>query len=293
VPVFADASGTEYSDHSTMNKVKMTQRIVRTFKHVLNQLKQKQAGTYAASVSFFAFLSLFPFFLFVISVAGLFLKKGAALAKLDEYVKVFPPALSGSVMKILQGMLKSSGVLSAVTFLFLILSAFGVFSQLRSALNHILGFEGASGGWLATLKTFSFFLITAFGIVVVVLSGSTLFVIAERLGRLPLVKSYYVIMPAYILVEGLFLAFSYRYLSYRTFGLKHAMAGGFTAAIIWEVLKHIFGLYVSAISLFSALPGIIGSITLLQLWLFFSIWVYFAGAQLCLSLSRPSLRGAE
>jgi membrane protein len=196
-------------------------------------------------------------------------------------------------MDILQGMIKSSPVLSTVSFLFLILSSFGVFSQLRPALNRILGSEWAPKGWLTTLKTFSFFLITASGIVVIVLSGGTLFVIGERLGRLPIVKSYYFILPAYILIEGLFLAFSYRYLSFRTFGLKHAMAGGFAAAILWEVLKHIFGLYVSAISRFSAVPGIIGSITLLQLWLFFSIWVYFAGAQLCLSLSRPSPRRAE
>lgn len=268
-------------------------RIVRTVRHVLKQLRQKQASTLAASVSFFAFLSLFPFLIFVISLAGLFLNTAAALAKLDEYVRAFPAAVSGSVMDILRGLLKSSRVLSTVSFLFLILSSFGVFSQLRSALNRILGSERPVKGWLATLKTFSFFLITAFGIVVIVWSGGTLFVIAERLGRLPIVKSYYFILPAYILIEGLFLAFSYRYLSYRTFGLKHAMAGGFAVAIVWEVLKHIFGLYVSAISRFSAVPGIIGSITLLQLWLFFSIWVYFAGAQLCLSLSRPSQRRAE
>ncbi|MGZ8840284.1 MAG: YihY/virulence factor BrkB family protein [Candidatus Aminicenantales bacterium] len=276
-----------------MNIVNRAGRIVRTVRHVLEQLKQKQAATLAASVSFFAFISLFPFFLFVISLAGVFLKKGTALAKLEEYVKVFPEAVSGIVMNILQGMLKSSRVLSVVSFLFLILSSFGVFSQLRSALNRILGSERAAKGWPATLKTFSFFLITACGIVVVVLSGSTLFIIAERLGRLPIVKSYYFIMPAYILIEGLFLAFSYHYLSYRTFGLKHAMAGGFAVAILWEVLKHVFGWYVSAISLFSAMPGIIGSITMLQLWIFFSIWVYFAGAQLCLSLGRPSQRSGE
>ena len=271
-----------------MNIVHTARRIVRTLKNVLTQLKQKQAATLAASVSFFAFLSLFPFFLFVISLAGLFLKKGTALAKLEEYVKVFPAAVSGTVTSILQGMLKSSRFVSVVSFLFLILSSFGVFTQLRSALNRVLGSERAAKGWLATLKTFSFFLITACGIVVIVLSGSTLFIIAERLGRLPIVKSYYFIMPAYILIEGLFLAFSYRYLSYRTFGLKHAMAGGFAAAILWEVLKHVFGWYVSAISLFSAMPGIIGTITLLQLWIFFSVWIYFAGAQLCLSLNRPS-----
>jgi membrane protein len=263
-------------------------KIVRTLKNVLQQLKQKQAATLAASVSFFAFLSLFPFFLFVISLAGLFLKNGAVLGKLDEYVRLFPAAVSGSVTNILQGTLKSSGVLSVVSFLSLILSSFGVFSQLRSALNRILGFGPAAKGRMATLKTFSFFLITAALIVVVVLSGSALFVIAERLGRLPLVRSYYFIMPAYIVIEGLFLAFSYRYLSYGTFGLKHAMAGGFAAAILWEALKLLFGWYVSAINLFSALPGIIGSITLLQLWLFLSFWIYFAGAQLCLSLSRPA-----
>lgn len=268
-------------------------RIIRTIKHVLRQLKRKRVSTLAASVSFFAFLSLFPFFLFVISLASLFIKRSAVLAKLEEYARLFPAAVSGNVMDILQGMLKSGGVLSVVSFLALVYSSFMVFSQLRSALNRILGFTRAATGWLATLKTFSFFLITAFALVIIVLSGGALFVMAEKLGRLPLVQSYYFVLPAYVLVEGFFLAFSYRYLSYGKFGFKCAMAGGFTAAIFWEALKHLFGLYVSAISTVTALPGVIGSITLLQLWLFFSIMIYFAGAQLCLSLGRPSPRSGE
>ncbi len=263
-------------------------RTMRTIRHVLKHLKRKRASTLAAAVSFFAFLSLFPFLLFVISLAGLFVNKNAALAKLDEYVRVFPAAVSGNVMDILQGLLESSGVLSVISFLVLVYTSFMVFVQLRAALNRILGFERAAKGWLARLKTFSFFLITALALVIVVLSGGALFVMAEKLGRLPLVGSYYFVLPAYVLVEGLFLAFSYRYLSYGRFSFKHALAGGFTAAILWEALKHLFGLYVSAISTFSALPGVIGSITLLQLWLFFTFQVYFAGAQLCLSLGRPS-----
>jgi len=273
--------------------VNKAQRTIRTIKHVLGQLKRKRASSLAASVSFFAFLSLFPFFLFVISVASLFLDRSAVLAKLEEYVRLFPPAVSGSVMDILRGMLKSGGVLSVVSFLALVYSSFMAFSQMRSALNRILGFTRAATGWLATLKTFSFFLITAFAIVLIVLSGSGLFLMAEKLGRLPLVGSYFFVLPAYVLVEGFFMAFSYRYLSYGKFGFKRALAGGFTAAILWEALKHLFGWYVSAISTLTALPGAIGSITLLQLWLLFSIMIYFAGAQLCLSLGRPSPRSGE
>jgi len=257
-------------------------------KDVLKQLKRKRASTLAAAVSFFAFLSLFPFLLFVISLAGLFVNKSAALARLEEYVRAFPAAVSVSVMNVLQGMLESSGVLSVISFLVLIYSSFMAFVQLRAALNRILGFERAVKGWLARLKTFSFFLITALALVTVVLSGGTLFVMAEKLGRLPLVRSYYLVLPAYVLAEGLFLGFSYRYLSYGRFSVKHALAGGFTAAIFWEALKHLFGLYVSAISSYSALPGVIGSVALLQLWLFFTFQIYFAGAQLCLSLSRAS-----
>ena len=269
------------------------ERTIGTIKHVLRQLKRKRASSLAASVSFFAFLSLFPFFLFVISLASLFVDRSAALAKLEEYARLFPPSVSGNVMDILRGMLKSGGVLSVVSFLALVYSSFMVFSQMRSALNRILGFTRVATGWLATLKTFSFFLITALAIVLIVLSGGALFVIAEKLGRLPLVRSYYFVLPAYVLVEGFFLAFSYRYLSYGKFGFKRALAGGFMAAILWEALKHLFGWYVSAISTLTALPGVIGSITLLQLWLFFSIGVYFAGAQLCLSLGRPATRNGE
>jgi membrane protein len=267
--------------------------IIGTARQVLKELKRKRAVSLAASVSFFAFLSLFPFFLLTVSIAGFFIKKSTALAKVEESLRVFPAGVAESFMNSLRGMTDAGGVLSAVSFLFLVYSSFMVFAQLRSALNRIIGLKRMRKGPLAILKTFSFFLITAFLAVVLTLSGSALFVMAEKLGNLPLVKSYYFIWPAYALVEGLFLAFSYRYLSHRTLAARHVLTGGFVAAGLWEILKHLFGLYVSSIDSYSALYGSIGSIILLQLWLFYSFLIYFAGAQICLTLSQASRGDAE
>ncbi|MFO7734361.1 MAG: YihY/virulence factor BrkB family protein [Candidatus Aminicenantes bacterium] len=267
--------------------------IFGTARQVLKELKRKRAVSLAASVSFFAFLSLFPFFLLTITIAGFFIKKSAALAKVEESLRAFPKGIAESFISSLQGMIDAGGVISAVSFLFLIYSSFMVFVQLRAALNRIMGLKKTPKGWLAILKTFSFFLITAFLAVILALSGSALFVMARKLGNLPLVKSYYFIWPAYVLVEGLFLSFSYRYLSSRTLAARHVLTGGFVAAGLWEILKHLFGLYVNSIDALSALYGSIGSIILLQLWLFYSFLIYFAGAQICLTLSQASRGDAE
>jgi membrane protein len=163
-----------------------------------------------------------------------------------------------------------------------------VFTHLEQALNKIFSVDKKIGGWKATLKAFSFFLITAFVLLVSFFTGNTFLILAAKLEKIPLVNSYVVILLGHVVVESFFLALSYKFLSRRKLSFKSVIAGGLAATILWEVLKHIFGVYIVRIKLYSVLYGSIGSLVLLILWLYYSILVYLLGAEIALELEESA-----
>ena len=92
------------------------------------------------------------------------------------------------------------------------------------------------------------------------------------------------ILLGHVAVETFFFALSYKFLSRRKLSFKSVLVGGLTATILWEILKHIFGVYIVRIKLYSVIYGSIGSLILLMLWLYYSILVYLLGAEIAMEL---------
>jgi membrane protein len=213
------------------------------------------------------------------------LKDTAAIERAREYLRIFPPVVFDTFIGNLESILTSGQVFSVISFLFLIYFAFKVFNSLEHALNIIYETNQVRKEWKAKLKAFMFFLVTSFVLVFLFISGSVYLVLAAKLERIPLVKSYYVLLMGDIAVETLFFSLSYKYLSNRKLSLKNALVGGFVATVLWEILKHIFGIYIVSLNRYSIIYGSIGSIILLQLWLYYSILAYLFGAEVSAGLS--------
>jgi membrane protein len=239
-------------------------------------------------MSFYAFLSLFPFFILLISISTFFAQEAVTVDKISTYLKLFPPSVKNTFMANLESILESGEVFSVVSFIILIYFAFKVFSHLETALNAIFDTEKMRGTWIYNLKAFSFFLFTSFIILLLFLSGNVFMILAAKLGELPFIKSYYLIVLAHLGVETLFFAASYSYLARKKVSFKHALIGGGTAALLWEVLKNIFGLYIVRVKLYFLIYGALGSIVLLLLWFYYSILVYLLGAEITWRMKKAS-----
>jgi len=253
-------------------------------KAIIAKFREKDIFTLAAAVAFYAFLSIFPFLIMLLYASSVFLKEAVTVEKIRLTFRLFPPSVIDTIIANLENILESGQILSVISFPFLIYFAFNVFSHLEQALNKIFRKDKKIESWKATLKAFSFFLITSFVLLVSFLSGNTFFILASKLERIPLVDSYIVILAGHVVVETLFFALSYKFLSRRKLSFKNVLIGGFTATILWEILKHIFGVYIVRIKLYSVIYGSIGSLILLMLWLYYSILVYLLGAEIAMEL---------
>jgi len=253
------------------------------------KFREKDIFTLAAAVAFYAFLSIFPFLIMLLYASSLFLKE-AGTEKIRVYLRLFPPSVIDTVIANLENILASGQILSLISFLFLVYFAFNVFSHLAQAINKIFNVEKRYLGWRATLKSFAYFLVTSSVLLISLLAGSTFLIIASKLERIPLVNSYVILLLGHVIVETFFLALSYKYLSRRMLSFRSVIAGGLNATILWEILKHIFGVYVVRVELYSIIYGSIGSLVLLMLWLYYSILVYLLGAEIAMELELNKSR---
>jgi membrane protein len=262
----------------------MAQRFFPRVRDLYRSFMAKNVITLAASVSFFGFLSLFPFLILVVSLASFLFERRQALQQIGRLLQTLPQGVSETVAQVLTGAVNRSHVATVVSTLVLIYSSISAFGQMRFALNKVMGTPKKTAGRFAILKAFGFFMAVAAIVLLLMLSGGTLFILARKLGRLTLIRAFWVVESSAFLVEILLCSVSYRYLTHKALRWKNVLIGGVFTAVVWEILKVLFGLYIGSLQGTAAVYGFISSILFLMLWMFYAVLIYFAGAHISVEL---------
>lgn len=250
------------------------------------RFKNKNIFMLSAAVSFYAFLSIFPFFILIIYVSSLIFKDTHVLDNIEKNIRIFPPAVAEIFKGNLEYILESSEIISIISFFFLVYFAFKVFNGIEIALNSLHGATGIRKGWFGKLKAFFFFLISALFLILLFLFGNVFFVLSSKLEKLPFVKFYSFVILGDLVVITLFFALTYMFLSFKKLKFKHALIGGFAAAVFWEIIRNIYGIYISSISRYFILYGSIGTIVFFLIWLYYSVLVFLLGAEISFELGQ-------
>ncbi len=255
-------------------------RLIKKLGKIIVNFHKKDLFTISAALSYYAMLAIFPFFIMLVYFSTVFFKRNLSVEKLDSILKLFPPAISETIVGNIDKIILSGKVFSMISAIFIVYFSFRVFAVLEKALSIIYHTRVERGFWVATLKSFVLFVLTAFGLLFLFLISSVIFVIKSKFETITIINSYYILLFLQIVIETIFFALSYKYMSHKKLKWKNVIVGGFVAAVLWEVLKHIFGLYIASIKLYFLLYGSIGSIVLLMLWLYYSFLVYLLGAEI-------------
>ncbi len=253
---------------------------------IFKNFYKKRLFTISAALSYYAMLAIFPFFIMLVYFSTVVFKKSLSVEKLDAIMKLFPPSISETIVSNIDKIILSGKVFSIISVIFIVYFSFRVFAVLESALSIIYHTSVKRGFWTATLKSFMLFVITAFAMLFMFVFSSVIFVIKNKFASVPLIDTYYSFLFLQIVIETVFFALSYKYMSHKKLKWKNVFIGGFVAAFLWEILKHIFGLYIASIKLYFLLYGSIGSIVLLMLWLYYSFLVYLFGAEISEDLGK-------
>ena len=243
-------------------------KIINAILNVLSRIKQDKIFVYSSHASFYILISAIPFITIFISVIQLFIK-------ISEYditnalISFIPAASHNTAFSVLNEIFhKPSGRLvsfSAISFLWT--SSRGV-SAIRRGLRFIYCSKNPIFIYDVLLSVLQMFL----AIVV-----SAFFLIFSILLTIYLPK-----IPSFLI--GFFMLYSiftliYYFFTDRKIRLKMHLPGAALASSSWIIFIRIYSFYIENFSNYSYIYGSLTAMLLFALWIYFSIIIFFLGAE--------------
>lgn len=257
-----------------------------SWKSFLQELKQKVASdditNVAAALTFYAVLGLFPFILFLVSLASFIIDASLADALVEQLARVAP----GDVTSILSGLIhKISGGNQAglLTFgiVLTIWSASGAAASLIVALNTAYGVTETRPYWKRRLIAIEATLITAALAILAALIALVVPPIIEALGIPYADKLLWLRMPIAALLMMMSWNFLYWLLPDMTDKrFRLVTPGAIVGVIVWVAASWGFSAYVNNIASYDATYGALGGIIVFLFWMWISAQVVVLGAEI-------------
>jgi len=262
------------------------------FKSLKNEYTRDKVSDVAGSLTFFGVLALFPFLLFLVSLASVIIDPAQAQVLVQELSKVAPKEVATILGERLQSLAAGNNVgLLTVGAVGAIWAASGGVVSLMKALNTAYGVEEKRPFWkvrgLALLVTL---VAAAFSIIAAAVAVATP-PLAEKLGgpfptlvtwlRLPL--------------AGALMMFLWAVLYYSLPDVKQKFKfitpGSIVGVIIWVIASWGFSVYVANFGKYDANYGAIGGVIVMLLWMWITAQVILLGAEINAILEHRSPEG--
>ncbi len=261
-----------------------------TLKRTFKEFKEDNLGDYAAGLTYYAVLSIFPALIAMVSVVGLFGDPQTVTRTLTDIVQDIAPegaqALQGPIEQVTSNR-GGAGIGLIIGILLALSSASSYVGAFMRASNVIYEVDEGRPFWklrpLQMLVTFICVMLLAISAVLVVASGPLAESIGSAIGLGDTAVTIYSIAKWPVLL--LLVAFLISLLYYtapnaKIPSYKFITVGGLVAVIVWVVLSLLFGLYVANFGSYNKTYGTLGGIIGFLVWLWITNQAILLGAQL-------------
>ncbi len=276
----------------------------------LNNFAAHECGQRAAALAYYAFFSIFPLLLMMISIMGFLLEAGwpaatnAQATVLDAVEKAAPEA-RGLLARSIDAARTARGGTGILSLLMLTWTSSNIFAQASVAFDVIWGKEIPR-----ELRAVIRWRLDALGMVL----GAGLLLIAYTLFDtfIDLVLYYAAQLPgsrywlhigvslASTFVTALLFGLLYRFMPRVVPSWLDIWPGALVASVAWEILKWAFNLYTTSLANWGAIYGPIAGVIVLLLWLYLSAHIILFGAEFSAAYARlrqtktdPSIQSRE
>jgi membrane protein len=261
------------------------------FKALKTEWKRDDVGDVAGALTFRAILALFPFLLFLVSLAGVIIDPAQAQVLIQELSKVAPQEVTKILGERLNSLAESNPVgLLTVGGVGAVWAASGGVVALMDALNTAYGVEEKRPFW--KLRGIAL-LVTLGGAVVAILAALTVVVlpvISDKLGPVGTVLTW-LRLPLAGLVVMMLWAVLYYVLPDVKQRFRFITPGSVVGVLIWVVASWGFSRYVANFGKYDVNYGAIGGVIVMLLWLWISSQVILLGAEINAILEHRSPEG--
>lgn len=251
---------------------------------------EDRCAIFAAGVTYYALLSLFPLALVLVGALGFFVTDPADQARVvDELMKALPLTESGrgDLEGVVDGVVSARGALGLVGLVLTAWSASALFGAVRTALNGVFHvdrqrpFVLGKAVDLALVAGFGVLLATSFAMTVAIAVAqrhAEAFVGADVATLVAWLASVlYLVVPP--LVTGLVFLLMFTRVANAELSVREVLPGVAVAALLFEVVKVGFAQYIASFGNYDATYGALGFVVVLLLFFNLASQVTLFGAE--------------
>jgi membrane protein len=262
-----------------------------TLKRTVAEFREDKLQHWAAALTYYAVLSVFPALIVMVSLIGLFADPERVTRVLTDTVGELGPSTAADTF---QGPIESitsnrgaAGILFVVGVVAALWSASGYVSAFADACNTIYEVREGRPFWklkpLQLAVTFVLIMLAAFVALALVLSGPLVSALGSSLGigDTALTAWRFAKWPAMILLVLLiFGVLYYTAPNARVNGVRWVTLGAIMALLVWMVASVVLALYVANFGSYDKTYGALGGMVVFLLWLWLTNMAVLFGAEL-------------
>jgi membrane protein len=242
----------------------------------------------AAGVAFYAILSIFPLLLGLIALFGFFLPSVNLQDELLKFVGNNIPGATDIVRQNIMGIIRLRSTLGVLSIVILFWSGSAMFRAISLAINR--AWDILRGRPFFIRKARELGMVFGTGILFLLsLAASVIISILRRVPDLPAADLIIVNvgsrLVAFLLMLAVFLLL-YKLIPNTKTYWRYVWPGALLAAILFEIARILFVVYLENFTNYQLIYGSIASIIVLLVWIYYSAFIMILGAEFTFQYSR-------
>jgi YihY family inner membrane protein len=238
-------------------------------------------------------LSLIPLSAVLIVVFSHFIDQKLLMEALTSEVSLIAPGFAPTLTEVLEGFLRNRKVVGWVGLLVLLFFSSLTFRVLEDSIGIIFHRPLPTlkrKFWVSALMPYLFILIVAIGLILITSANAIIDASSEISHEIPQLEAlihHHLGRILYLTgVLGLVLLFTllYKIMPVARVSFRRALAGGITAAVLWEITRHLLVAYYTKVSIVNVLYGSMATIIIVLLTMEAVALILLLGAQVIADL---------
>ena len=249
--------------------------------------------TYAASIAYYALLSLFPFFLLALALLARVTADVDDRAAVLEFVLQYFPAQFDFITSQLDAFRGTALTLGVAGTLALMWGALGVFGAISTAVNYAWGVEKQRSFWKHKLFSFVMMLFAGLILLIALLLVSASQMVGAKwfaavLSRFPglLVLRGFTVRHATTLLFIVVVGFIYYFVPNAKVRFRDVWIGAVVTGLLWKGALEGFSWYMRDMSRFTRVNGSITAVVVFLVWVYVQAVILLYGVEFTAAYAR-------
>jgi membrane protein len=241
----------------------------------------------AGSIAFTSLFALFPFLIFLTTLAGEFGQEEAAREFIDLALEGLPPEVASAIRPAIDQVVevRRTGLMT-ISILVTVWTASSGLEALRTALNYAYGIEEPRPIWWRRLQSIALTIVISISILVlmiVVVAGPFIWDFLVHLFKVPESWGWIYTGARYlfaVLLLYVVVALLYEWLPNRHLHRHEILPGAAVTVVMWLITASLFSLYLQNLGRFSVTYGSLGGIVVTLMFFYLSAAIFIFGAEI-------------